>query len=207
MPRSSAPADDRRGERVLAAALEARGETRARRLRRVRRHERDRDEARLALGQRARLVDDERVDLLERLERLGVLDEHARRRAAAGADHDRHRRREAERARAGDDEHRDGVDERVREARLGPERAPRRRTSTTATSDDGGHEARRDHVGEPLDRRAAALRLADHAHDLREQRVACPTRSARITKRAGAVDGRRRSRGRLASSRPGSARR
>ena len=38
----------------------------------------DRDEPRLAFGERARLVDDERVDLLQDLERLGVLDQHAR---------------------------------------------------------------------------------------------------------------------------------
>ena len=37
----------------------------------------DGSQARLALGQRAGLVDDERVDLLQQLERLGVRDEHA----------------------------------------------------------------------------------------------------------------------------------
>ncbi len=40
--------------------------------------------------------------------------------AAADADHDRHRRGQAERARAGDDQHRDGGDQRVGEARLRP---------------------------------------------------------------------------------------
>ena len=45
-------------------------------------------------------------------------------RAAADADHDRHRRRKAERAGAGDDEHRDRGDEAVGEARLGPEHRP-----------------------------------------------------------------------------------
>ena len=53
-----------------------------------------------------------------------LLDEHAFRRAAAGADHDRHRRREPERARARDDQHGDAADQRVREPRLGPDRAP-----------------------------------------------------------------------------------
>ena len=56
-------------------------------------------EPRLAFGQRAGLVHDQRVHLLEGLERLGVANQHPRRRAAAGADHDRHRRRQAERAR------------------------------------------------------------------------------------------------------------
>ena len=42
---------------------------------------------------------------------------------------------------------------------------------TAATRDDRRDEVRRPPVGEPLDRRAAALRLADHADDLREQRL------------------------------------
>src|SRR5262249_32648939 len=57
--------------------------------------------ARFALGQRPGLVDDQRVDLLKPPERLGVLDQHARLRAPSDADHDRHRRREPERAWAG----------------------------------------------------------------------------------------------------------
>ena len=39
---------------------------------------------------------------------------------------------------------------------------------TTATSDHGRNEPRRDHVGQPLDRRPRALRFAHHADDLRE---------------------------------------
>ena len=60
--------------------------------------------------------------------------------AAAGADHDRHRRRQAERARAGDDQHRDRVHERVGQPRLRAPDRPRRRTSATATSDHRRHE-------------------------------------------------------------------
>ena len=47
---------------------------------------------------------------------------------------------------------------------------------TTNVDHRGGdhrrHEVGRDAIGEPLNRRARALRLADHPHDLREQRVA-----------------------------------
>ena len=47
--------------------------------------------------------------------------QHAGARAAPGADHDRHRRRQPQRAGAGDDQHGDCVDERVRErAAAGP---------------------------------------------------------------------------------------
>ena len=52
------------------------------------------------------LVDDERVDSFGALERRGVLDEDARLRAQTDADHQRRRRREAQRARTCDDEHR-----------------------------------------------------------------------------------------------------
>ena len=52
------------------------------------------------------------------------------------------------------------------------------------------HEVARDHVGQPLDRRAAALRLGDHARRSARAASRAPTRSARITQRAGAVDGR-----------------
>ena len=134
-----------------------------------RRH--DRDDLRLAFGQRAGLVDDERVDLLHALERLGILDQHAGLRAAADADHDRHRRGEAERAGAGDDQHAHGGDQRVGEARLRPEHRP-------------GGEGERPRPRSPPartsprpDRRAAGSARAsaaprDHLHDLRQQRVA-----------------------------------
>ena len=64
----------------------------------------------------------------QHLERLGVLGQHAQRRAPARRHHDRHRRREPERARARDDQHGDRVDERMRQPRLGADAAPRRRT-------------------------------------------------------------------------------
>ena len=76
--------------------------------------------------------------LLEPLERFGVFQQHAGRGAAAGADHDRHRRRQAQRAGAGDDQHRDRADQRVREPRLGPARCSTRRTRATATSTTAG---------------------------------------------------------------------
>ena len=87
---------------------------------------------RLAFGQRAGLVDDERVDLSEVLDRRGIAEQDALRRRLAGRDHDRHRRRQSERAGAGDDQHRDGVDQAVDPARLRVRTSPRRRTSATA---------------------------------------------------------------------------
>ena len=65
---------------------------------------------------------------LHALQRLGVLDQHAGLRAAADADHDRHRRRKPERAGTGDDQHRDRGDQPVGQARLRAERRPGRET-------------------------------------------------------------------------------
>ena len=103
-------------------------------------------------------------------------------RAAPGADHDRHRRRQPERARAGDDQHRDRVDQRVGQRRRAGRRAPRRRTSATATAITAGTKqpetvSARRWIG-------ARLRCAsrDHAATIWASSVSAPTRSARMTK-------------------------
>ena len=56
-------------------------------------------------GDRAGLVEHDRVDRPRRLQRLVALDEHAQLRAAAGRGQQRGRGGQAERARAGDDQH------------------------------------------------------------------------------------------------------
>ena len=82
-----------------------------------------------------------------------------------------------ERARAGDDQHRDRVDQRVRQPRLRTDdrpddegRRPRRRSRPARSTPD-------DHVGQPLDRRAAALRLGRPSR--RSAPAACRRRRAR----------------------------
>ena len=133
----------------------------------------DGGDRRLAFGQRAGLVDDQRVDLLHAFERLGVLDQHAGLRATSDADHDRHRRGQTERARAGDDQTRDRGDQCIAEPRLWPEQsAQATKRQRRATAMTAGTNQPRHLVGETLDRRARALRLRDHLHDLRQQRIA-----------------------------------
>ena len=88
----------------------------------------ERDDPRLSLRQRAGLVEDQGLDPLEGLQGLGVLHQHAGAGASAGPDHDRHRRRQSQGTRAGDDQDRDGVDQRMGQPGLGARRAPRRRT-------------------------------------------------------------------------------
>ncbi len=147
-----------------------------------------RDERWLALGERAGLVHEQRVHLRKRLERLGVAEQHAGARAAAGRHHDRHRRREPERARAGDDQHRDGGDERVRDARLGPEAPtkrwlrsrppprPRERTTRATASAKRWIGARRAlRVG---DERRRCARAACLGRRRRRASRTCPRRSA-----------------------------
>ena len=111
----------------------------------------------------------------------GPLDQDAELRAAAGADHQRRRRREPERARAGDDQHGDRGGERGRGAR-------RRRASQPASvasemRDHDRDEDRRDPVGEPLHRRLAGLRLARRG--ARSARAPCRRRPASRARRAG----------------------
>ncbi len=178
--------DDGGGEGMLARTLEAGAQRKHRRLVEALCNGHREDHARFAFGQGAGLVDDQRVDRLESLQRLGILDEHAGSRALADADHDRHRRRKAERAGAGDDEHRDGGDQRIGESRR---RAPDQPgdEGDGRGGDDRGHEPGRDRIGEALDRRAAALRLGDHLHDARQHGLGADLLGAHHQS-AGAVD-------------------
>ena len=139
------------------------------------------DHARLAFGQRAGLVDDQRVDFLEALQRLGVLDQHARGRALADADHDRHRRREAERAGAGDDEHRDRGDQRIGEGRRRPARSSRPRTRRSPTAMTAGtNQAATTSASRWI---GARLRCASATIcTMRASIVSAPILSARITR-------------------------
>ena len=166
----------------------------------------DRDDLGLAFGQRAGLVDHERVDRFHALQRLGVADQNARLRAAADADHDRHRRGKAERAGAGDDQHRDGGDQRVGEARLRPERRPGGEGQRPRPRSPPARTSPRHLIGEALDRRARALRRRHHLHDLRQHGVAADLLGAH-DEAAAAVDGAADDLGADVLARPASTRR
>ena len=138
--------DDRLGQRMLRARLEAQ-----------RQHQyvvvvevlgrHDVGQHRPALGQRAGLVDDQRVDVGQPLERLRVADQHAGLRAAPGRGHDRHRRREPERAGTGDDQHRnrrdDGIDHPRARVRTAPRRRRRRRRQAARPARNRARRGRR----------------------------------------------------------------
>ena len=148
----------------------------------------DRDQARLPLGERAGLVHNERIHLSHHLDRLGVLEQHAGSRAFASGHHDRQWRREPQRARAGDDQHRHRCDQGIGHARLWPDEHP------DSERDDGDKNDRRDEVsgddvGQLLNRRTAPLRLGDHLYDLGEQCLGADLLCAH-GQGAGPVDGR-----------------
>ena len=124
----------------------------------------------LALRERAGLVDHQRVDLFQALERFGVAYEDAALSTAPGADHDRHRCCEPQGTRARDDQHRDGAHE--RKAHRGRRAVDRPDPECDqGDANDCGNKIGRNHIGQGLDGSARALRLGDHLHDLREQRL------------------------------------
>ncbi len=130
----------------------------------------DRCKTRLAFGHGAGLVEDERVHLLEDLESLGVTDENALVGSATCGDHDRHWRSEPQSARAGDDEHGDGVNQSVRivwcRAEDGPHDEGNDRCEKNRRNEPG-----RDLISNALDGSAGALGFADHLDDLCQQSI------------------------------------
>lgn len=64
-----------------------------------------RDQFRMALRERPRLVHHQRIDLAHHFQTLGILEQHTQQRPLAGAHHDGHGRGQAQCAGAGDDQH------------------------------------------------------------------------------------------------------
>ena len=135
----------------------------------------DVDERHAAGRHGAGLVEHDRVDRAGGLEDLRALDQQAELRAAAGADEQRGRRGEPERARAGDDQHGDGGGERERRVLAGADPEAERRDGE---ADHDRDEHARDAVGEPLHGRLAALRVGDEPRDLGQRGVGADLRRA-----------------------------
>jgi hypothetical protein len=98
-----------------------------------------RDQAGFAFGQGAGFVYDQRVDLFEPLQRLGVFDENACLRAPARGSHDRHRSCQPQGAGAGDDQHCDGGDKAVGQGGVRPPDCPADKRQHS-NRDHRGHE-------------------------------------------------------------------
>ena len=110
-------------------------------------------------------------DLFRQFDGTRVFHEDSHARCATHTDHDRHRRRQSECARAGDDEHGNGVNESERYRGRGAENCPDDERDHRRGYHDG-HEPTRHGIGDFLDRRPAALGFRDHVDDLRKQRIA-----------------------------------
>ena len=109
------------------------------------------------------------MDFLQRLQRLALAEQHAQLGTTASADHDGGGRSQAHGAGAGNDQHRHAVDQAKSQRWLRAEQQP---------DQEGQHRQRHHHRHKPhgdaidqaLDRQLAALRLLDHADDLRQHR-------------------------------------
>ncbi len=112
----AAAAGDGPGDRVLRGVLERAGQPQHLAPRCSPSARCDGDQRHRAGGHGAGLVEHDGVDPAGRLQHLGALDQDAQLRAAPGADHQRGRRGQPQRARAGDDQHGDGRGEGRRRA-------------------------------------------------------------------------------------------
>ena len=99
------------------------------------------------------------------LQRFGVLDQNAVTRRHAGAGHDRGRRGEAESARAGDDQNRDGIDQRSFQRRAVQPPADQRRHGQ---DQHRRYEYLTDFIHQFLDRCFRRLGVFDQTNDSRK---------------------------------------
>ena len=144
---------------------------------------------RLAPGQGAGLVEDDRPEAVGVLQALPPLDQDAVFRPEPCPDHDRRGGREPQRAGTGDDEDGDKIEQRAAEDRIGNKEIPDREGEQADPEDDGDEDGG-DLVRQALDRGLGPLRLLDEADDLRQRRLgADPRRPERET--PGPVDRRR----------------
>ena len=194
-------ARDRPRDRVLGGVLERAGQPQHLGVaaRTVDVHERH-----PAGGDRAGLVEHDRVDAAGGLEHLGALDQEPELCAAAGADQQRGRRGEPERARAGDDQDGDGGGEGERGVLAAP--------SQHAERGDARGRSRRARTRRRCGRRAAGrapCRSAPRStrRPIWASAVSAPTRVARTTSRPPAFTVAAGDRRRRAASRPARTRR
>ncbi len=142
----------------------------------------------LAARDRAGLVEDDGGDLVGPFQRLAAPDQDAVLGPLPGADHDRGRRGQPERAGAGDDQHRDEGLQRQGEARVRPEDEPGRE-GERREDEHRRDEPTGDGVGQPLDRGLRHLRLLDQLDDLGQRGLLADARRPQ-DERAAAIEGR-----------------
>ncbi len=143
----------------------------------------------MTFGQRPRLVEDDHAHVPHGLDGLAGADKDAVLGTDAAADHQGGGRGQPQRARAGDDQHRDGGDQCQRESvQVGvhpgqktgrpfghrPQHVREQKPGQEGkqgNAEDDGHEDRGHSVGEGLDGHFGALCLLDHTHYLGQEGV------------------------------------
>ena len=126
----------------------------------------------LAAGDGTGLVEHDGIDLAGGLQHLWALDEDAHLRPAAGADQQRGRSRESQRAGAGDNEHGDRCGERGGDGESGSQPGAE---GDERDDDDDRHEHAGDRVSQTLHLGLASLRILDELRHLRKLRVRTDT--------------------------------
>ncbi len=124
-----------------------------------------------AAGERARLVEDDRVDLSRHLQSLTAADQDARFGSLARPDHDCRRRCQAHGARARDHDDRDERHQGVGQLGVRAEHEPEAE-GEGADAEDHGHEDAADPIRQTLDRRLGALGPPDQVDDVGQCGVA-----------------------------------
>ena len=84
----------------------------------------DGSDSRLSLGERSGLIHDQRVYFFHHLQGFGIAHQDAFAGTASRTHHDGHRRRQAESTGTGNDEHSNGIDQRMRIPGLWPNQRP-----------------------------------------------------------------------------------
>ena len=123
-----------------------------------------------ALGDRSCLVQGNRANARKGLQGVSLAEENPQFGAAACADHDRGWRGKAHGAGAGDDQNGDHLNQRIIQRGRRPEPKPQHESQCRG-GDHGRHEPSRHSVHQRLNRQFRALRLFDHADDLRQNGV------------------------------------
>ena len=147
----------------------------------------DRGQHRPAHGERAGLVEDDHVEMGQSLQSFAAFEEDAELRAAAHGHGERGGHGQPHGAGTGDDQHGDGVGQSQWKRMRGDEpghKSDERQAQHNGDKDGTGA------VGQPLHGRARALRLLDHARDLRQhrgfaQRLRAANHGAVVVERAG----------------------
>ncbi len=113
----------------------------------------DLHQLRPAFGQRAGLVEDQRIHAFEGFQHGGIAHQYARRGRPAGAGHDRHWGRQAERTGTGDDQDGHRAQYGMAKARFRSPDHPGGKCEDRGQH-DRRHEIARDDIGDPLHGRA-----------------------------------------------------